>query len=68
LAGIILLILFTFIPTMIPGVFKYGGAGLLSLICNIIVFIVVSLLTKPRPKELMDELEAQYDDFYAKKY
>lgn len=68
LVGIILLVTFTFVPGTIPGVFAFGGGGLLALICNIIVFIVVSSFTKARPKELLDELGKQYDDFYAKKY
>lgn len=68
LTGVILLCIFTFIPCTVPGYFAFDGGGLLSLLCNIVVFIVISNVTKPRPKELMDELEKQYDDFYAKKY
>ncbi len=68
LVGVGLLVIFTFIPGTVPGVFAFGGGGLLSLIINAVVFVVVSLVTKPRPKELMDELEKQYDDFYAGKY
>jgi len=68
LVGIILLVLFTFVPGTVPGYFAFGGGGLLSLICNIIVFFVVSSVTKARPAELLEELDKQYDDFYAKKY
>ena len=68
LTGVILLCIFTFIPCTVPGYFAFGGGGLLSLLCNVFVFIVVSCITKQRPMELMDELEKQYDDFYAKKY
>ena len=68
LVGIGLLVLFTFVPTTIPGVFKFGGGGLLSLICNLIVFVAVSSFTKPRPQALMDELDRQYEDFDNKRY
>ena len=68
LVGITLLVIFTFVPGTIPGFFAFGGGGLLSLISNVVVFVVVSSVTKPRPKALMDELGKQYDDFYAKKY
>lgn len=68
LVGTVLLVIFTFIPGTIPGPFAFGGGGLLSLICNIIVFLVVSSFTKARPERLMAELEKQYDDFYEKRY
>lgn len=68
LVGISLLVIFTFVPGTIPGFFAFGGGGLLSLLSNVVVFIVVSSLTKARPKELMDELGKQYNDFYEKKY
>ena len=64
LTGIGLLILFTFHVITPPGPFAVGGAGLLSLMINIVVFIVVSMVTKPRPEKLMDELKQQYADFY----
>lgn len=68
LVGITLLVIFTFVPGTIPGFFAFGGGGLLALISNVVVFVVVSSVTKARPKELMDELGKQYDDFYSKKY
>lgn len=68
LVGIVLLVMFTFVPSTVPGPFAYGGGGLLSLMCNIVVFIIVSSLSKERPKELLDELRGQMDDFYDKKY
>jgi len=66
-AGTFLLCLFTFVPGTTPGVFAAGGGGLLSLIVNAIIFVVVSLVTKPRSKALMDELEKQHDAFYELK-
>ena len=68
LVGITLLVTFTFVPGTIPGPFAFGGGGLLSLISNIVVFVVVSSFTKARPQALMEELGKQYDDFYAQKY
>lgn len=68
LVGIGLLVVFTFVPGTVPGVFASGGGGLLALICNIVVFIVVSSVTKARPQALLDELDKQYDDFYNKRY
>ncbi len=66
-AGVFFLCLFTFVPGSTPGPFAAGGGGLLSLILNLIVFIVVSLVTKPRPQALMDEIDKQYDEFYTLK-
>ena len=66
--GVGLLICFTFGFITPPGVFALGGGGnLLSLICNLVVFVVVSLCTKPRPAEVMDKVQAQFDDFYDQK-
>ena len=64
LTGIGLLSLFTFKVLTPPGPFASGGGALLALIVNIIVFIVVSYVTKPRPEKLMNELKQQYSDFY----
>lgn len=64
LTGIGLLSLFTFHVLTPPGPFISGGAGLLALMVNIVVFVVVSMLTKPRPEKLMNELKQQYADFY----
>lgn len=68
LVGVTALCIFTFIPGSTPSVFAFGGGGLLSLILNIVTFIVVSSFTKPRPAEMMEAHEKQNDDFYAKKY
>lgn len=68
LTGVGTLIIFTFVPGTIPGFFAFGGGGLLSLILNIIVFLIVSSVTKARPESLMAEHEKQADDFYNKKY
>jgi SSS family solute:Na+ symporter len=65
-AGISALCLFTFIPASLPEVFK-GGGGLISFIINIVVFVVVSLVSKPRPDGLMEKIQAQYDEFYQGK-
>jgi len=64
LTGIGLLVLFTFGVLTPPGPFVSGGAGLLALMVNIVVFFAVSLMTKPRPEKLMNELKQQYSDFY----
>ena len=62
--GIGLIILFTFTPLTPPGIFATGGGTLFALLCNIVVFIVVSLVTKPRSDTLMALLKEQYADFY----
>ena len=64
LTGIGLLTLFTFGVRTPPGPFVSGGAGLFALMVNIVVFFAVSLMTKPRPEKLMNELKQQYSDFY----
>ena len=64
LTGIGLLTLFTFGVLTPPGPFVSGGAGLFALMVNIVVFFAVSLMTKPRPEKLMNELKQQYSDFY----
>ncbi|MDR1796148.1 MAG: sodium:solute symporter family protein [Clostridiales Family XIII bacterium] len=64
--GIGVLCMFTFLPDTLPAALK-GGGGLVAFLCNIVVFIVVSLATKPRPQAFMEKLQAQYDDFYAGK-
>lgn len=46
-----------------PAIFT-GATGLFAFLVNIVVFIVVSLFTKPRPQKLMEELEQQYADYY----
>ncbi|MDO4393915.1 MAG: sodium:solute symporter family protein [Bacillota bacterium] len=65
LVGIGSLCLFTFGIITPPWVFSMSGGGnLLSLLLNIIVFVIVSLVTKPRPDSVMDKVQAQFDDFY----
>ena len=68
LVGVGTLVLFTFVPSTVPGFFAFGGGGLLSLILNVVVFIAVSSFTKARPESLMAEHEKQADDFYNKRY
>lgn len=66
--GVGLLICFTFGFITPPGVFALGGGGnLLSLICNLVVFVVVSLVTKPRDAAVLDKVQGQFDDFYDEK-
>jgi SSS family solute:Na+ symporter len=48
----------------LPGPFAIGGGGLLGLMINAVLFIVVSLLTPPRPAELIDEINEQYKGYY----
>lgn len=62
--GLGLLLMFTFSPIKPPGPFASGGGALLALICNLIVFVVVSYVTKPRPEKLMNQLKQQYSDYY----
>jgi len=62
--GLSLLILFTFTPIKAPGPFISGGGALFALICNLIVFVLVSMVSKPRPEKLMTQLKQQYADFY----
>lgn len=57
LAGVLLLCLFTFIKGFTP---PWGmHSGLASILVDLILFVVVSLLTPPRKKELLDRLAAQ---------
>ena len=65
IVGIGLLCAFQFIPPFNPpGFFASGGAGLFALICNAVVFFVVSSLTTKRPDAITDEINEQYKDFY----
>jgi SSS family solute:Na+ symporter len=64
LTGVVLLCLFTFTPMSVP----FGlHSGLFCLIINIIVFFVVSLVTKQRDSSIIDEQEAQ-KEIYNKAY
>lgn len=64
--GLGLLVLFTFSPIKAPGPFISGGGALFALICNLVVFVIVSSVTKARPEKLMTQLKQQYSDFYHK--
>jgi SSS family solute:Na+ symporter len=66
LCGIAALCLFTFVPATLPGLFA-GAGGLLALIINLVVFVVVSLVAKPRPEGLLEKLQVRYDEFYEGK-
>lgn len=64
--GIGTLVLFTFVPAALPGLFADGGE-LLSLLLNVVVFVVVSALTRPspdRPAEELAQQQQEYDDQY----
>ncbi len=62
--GLGLLLLFTFTPVNAPGPFISGGGALFALLCNLVVFVLVSSATKPRPEKLMNQLKQQYSDYY----
>ncbi|MDR2457393.1 MAG: sodium:solute symporter family protein [Clostridiales Family XIII bacterium] len=66
LVGVGSLCLFTFIPVTLPTIFS-GGGGLISLILNFIVFVIISLATKPRDAAVIEKLRVQYNDFYKGK-
>ncbi|MDR1893581.1 MAG: sodium:solute symporter family protein [Spirochaetales bacterium] len=66
LAGVLLIALLTFVPAIKA---PWGmHAGLFSLIVNLVVFVIVSLATPPRKKEVAEKfaaLKAEYDENYA---
>lgn len=61
--GVGSLILFTAVPSTLPGPFASGGAGLLSLVLNTGVFVVVSLVTRPRDAARLGRIMARVRDF-----
>lgn len=65
LAGVGFLVLFTFVPSLTPPPFDVGGAGLLSLIINVVVFVVASLFTAPRSDALLATIEEDQELFAA---
>ncbi|GAA3070292.1 MULTISPECIES: sodium:solute symporter family protein [Actinomycetes] len=56
-------VLFTAVPEVLPGPFAAGGGGLLALLLNIVVFIAVSLVTRPREPGIMATFRARTRDF-----
>ena len=63
--GVGSLVCFTFGVIVPPGPFALAGGGnLLSLILNLIVFVIVSACTKPRETAVLDKVQSQFDDFY----
>lgn len=63
--GVGSLVCFTFGVVTPPGPFALAGGGnLLSLILNLIVFVIVSACTKPRASAVLDKVQSQFDDFY----
>lgn len=65
LSSVGFLILFTIFPATTPSPFDQGGAGLLALIINAVVFVLVSLFTSPRPEALLAKIEQDRDLFDA---
>ncbi|GAA3058026.1 MULTISPECIES: sodium:solute symporter family protein [Actinomycetes] len=63
IVGITTLVLFTIFPALVPGPFSVHGAGLLSLLLNVVVFISVSLLTRPRSSDLLLKIRRRQQDF-----
>lgn len=61
--GIGSLILFTAVPASVPGPFAHGGDGLLALMLNFLVFIAVSLVTRPRESTVMALIRTRSHDF-----
>ncbi|MDZ5077483.1 sodium:solute symporter family protein [Nesterenkonia sp. HG001] len=61
--GVGSLVLFTALPATVPGPFANGGGGLLSLLLNLVVFIGVSLVTRPRETGILARLAARTRDF-----
>ncbi len=66
--GVTTLVLFTALPATIPGPFAVGGGGLLSLLLNIVVFVLVSLVTKPRDSALLLKLSRRTRDFNLERW
>lgn len=75
LVGIISLVAMTYVnvaivptnPTALSAVigpFAAGGTGLLALLLNIVVFIVVSMFTKPRESALLAEIKEKYVGYF----
>jgi len=65
LVGFFLVVAIQFGWVPLPGPFAIGGGGLLGLICNAVCFVVISLVTKPRPDALIDEINEQYKGYYG---
>lgn len=61
LVGIVLLCAYTFIPSFKP---PFGmHSGLVSLIANIVVFVVVSSITAPRSEKILEKFSRQKEIF-----
>lgn len=63
IVGVTVLVLFTVLPEIVPGVFAVGGAGLLALLLNIVVFVVVSFFTRPRNSTILLKIGRRHHDF-----
>lgn len=68
IVGVATLLIFTFVPSWAPGPFSEGGGGLLSLLLNIITFVIVSLFTKPRDRTILTMVRARKRDFDREKW
>lgn len=68
IVGVSTLVLFTAFPAWAPGPFAEGGGGLLSLLLNIVTFVVVSLSTKPRDPDILSLVKSRKQDFDQEKW
>jgi solute:Na+ symporter, SSS family len=68
IVGVTALALFTLTPVSAPGPFATGGTELLALLLNIIVFVSVSLCTKPRNTTLLLKLWRRQLDFVLERW
>ena len=66
--GLATLVVFTAFPQWAPGPFAEGGVELLALLLNIIVFVVVSPLTKPRDSRLLLKIRRRHHDFARERW
>lgn len=63
IVGVTTLGIFTLFPQWTPPPFDVGGVELLALLLNSVVFIVVSLFTKPRDSSIMLKIRRRHFDF-----
>lgn len=68
IVGLTVLVGFTALPRWAPGPFAEGGVELLALLLNIVVFVVVSLFTKPRDSRLLLKIRRRHHDFARERW